>query len=162
MATAWIRPEAFEALPGVCVKTGAPTEIRIPVVADYVPAALRWLQLFSVWSFVFGRSAEARRRHVRLPVSRGAFRRYRAWQLSCVFVFVAGIGVGLSGSLSLHPLVELVGYGGAAAGFVVGVRAQHMTWVGLTVDRKGREVTITRCHPDFARAAGRVAGARRR
>jgi hypothetical protein len=79
-----------------------------------------------------------------------------------VAVFVAGVVVGLGGSLTVHPVVELIGYLAAAAAFATGVRSQQRTWVGLTVDRKGREITVTRCHPDFAQAAGRLAGARRR
>ena len=162
MATAWIRVEAFDSLPGVCAKTGEPTEVRIPVTAEYVPVVLRWLQLFGVWSFLFARSAGRRRREVRLPVSRRAFRRYRAWQLSCAFGFVAGVIAGLAGSLSSHPVVELIGYAAAVVAFAVGVRQHQETWVGMNIDRKGREVAVTRCHPAFAAAAGRVAATRRR
>jgi hypothetical protein len=160
MATAWIRLEAFESLPGVCVKTGEPTEVRIPVTAEYVPAAFRWLQLFGVWSFVFARSASSRSRPVRIPISRRAFRRYRIWQLSCVAGLVVGVASGLGGSLTTHPVVELIGYGFAALSFAIGVRQHRETWVGINIDRKGREVTVTRCHPAFATAAGRGAAGR--
>jgi hypothetical protein len=156
VATAWVRLEAFDALPGVCAKTGEPTVVRIPVMAEYVPVVFRWLQLFGVWSFLFARSAGRRRRQVRLPISRRAFRRYRAWQLTCVFFVVVGALAGLGGSLTSHAVVELIGYGAAVLAFAVGVRQQHETWVGINIDRKGREVAITRCHPAFAAAAGRV------
>jgi hypothetical protein len=162
MATAWIAVEAFDSLPGVCAKTGEATEVRMPVTAEYVPAAFRWLQLFGVWSFLFARAAGKRRRQVRLPISRRAFRRYRTWQLTCAFGVAAGVVVGLAGSLLSHPLVEFIGYGAAVVSFAVGVRQHRETWVGLNVDRKGREVAVTRCHPAFASAAGRVSAGRGR
>ncbi len=157
MATAWVRLDAFDALPGVCAKTGVPTEIRVPVSAEYVPVGFRWLQLFGLWSFLFARTASKRRRTVRMPISRTAFRRYRAWQLTSVLVVVAGIAAGLFGSLDTYPLVELIGYGLAAVAFAVGAKAHQRTWIGVNIDRKGREVTVSRCHPGFAKAAGRVA-----
>jgi hypothetical protein len=156
MATAWLRVDAFDSLPGVCVKTGAPTEVRLPFAAEYVPAGFRWLQLYGVWSFLFAHSANKRRRIVRIPVSRSAFRRYRAWQLSTVALVVAGVALGLYGSLSAHSLLEGVGYVIAGVAFGVGAKAHNRTWIGVNIDRKSQRVTISRCHPTFARAAGRV------
>jgi hypothetical protein len=162
MATAWIDVEAFDSLPGVCAKTGEATDVRMPVTAEYVPTVFRGLQLFGVWSFLFAHAAGKRRRQVRLPISRRAFRRYRTWQLTCVFGFAAGLLAGLAGSLLSHPLVELIGYAAAVMAFAVGVRKHYDTWVGINIDRRGREVSITRCHPAFAAAAGRTAAGRRR
>jgi hypothetical protein len=157
MATAWIHPEAFDALPGVCAKTGVATEVRIPVTVEYVPRPFRWLQLASVYAFLFGRTAEHRRRRVRLPISATAWHRYRRRQLAAIAAFVIGAGGALAGSLSVHPIVELCGYVLAGAAFAAGMRSHHRNWIGLTVDRKGRLVTIERCHPAFARGAGEVA-----
>jgi hypothetical protein len=157
MATAWLRVDAFDALPGICVKTGVSTEIRLPIAAEYVPAGFRWLQLYGVWSFLFAHSANKRRRIVRIPVSRSAFRRHRAWQLGTVTLVVAGAAVGLYGSLTAHGLLEGAGYALAAVAFGIGARAHTQTWIGVNIDRKAQRVTISRCHPSFARAAGRVA-----
>lgn len=162
MTTAWVRVDALDALPGVCVKTGAPTEVRLPLKAEYVPAALRWLQLYGMYQFVFAHTAAKRRRVVRLPVSRAAFRRYRAWQLSTVAFVIAGVAAGLAGSLTARPVLQVVGYAVAAAAFLVGARAHNRYWIAVNIDRRGRELTISRCHPEFARAAGRVAAGSRR
>jgi hypothetical protein len=159
MVTAWVRVDAFDALPGVCVKTGEATAIRMRMPAEYVPVGFRWLMVFNVWGFLFARAAAARRRHVRVPISERAFRRSRHWQVSCVAVFVPSLVAGFVASLTVHPVVELLGYGLAVAAFVTGSWAYHELWVGLLVDRRGREVTVTRCHPAFARAAGQVAAA---
>jgi len=160
MTTAWVRLDAVDALPGVCVKTGTPTDIRLPMKAEYVPGALRWLQLYGVYSFLFAHTAAKRRRIVRLPVSRGAFRRYRIWQLSTVALVIAGIAAGLSGSLSFDSTLEVAGYAVAAASFLAGARAHQRYWIAVNIDRRGRQLTISRCHPEFARSAGRVAAGR--
>jgi hypothetical protein len=148
--------DAFDSLPGVCVKTGVPTEVRLPIAAEYVPAGFRWLQLYGVWSFLFAHSANKRRRIVRIPVSRSAFRRHRAWQLITVSLVVIGVALGLYGSLSSHSLIEGVGYVVAGLAFAIGARAHTDTWIGVNIDRKSQKVTISRCHPSFARAAARV------
>ena len=95
---------------------------------------------------------------MRLPISPRAFRRYRTWQLTCAFGFAAGLVAGLAGSLLSHPLVELIGYAAAVVAFAVGVRKHYDTWVGINIDRRGREVSVTRCHPAFAAAAGTDGG----
>ena len=153
MASASVRVDAFDALPGVCAKTGRPTEIRMTVVADYVPRPLRWLQLFGVWAFLFARSASTRRRHVRLPISPEAFRRFRIWQVSCAAAFVVAVVAALVTSVTGPDLIGPLGWAVAAGSFALGARAQQRTWVGLNVDRRARVVTVTRCHPAFARAA---------
>ena len=152
MATVRIRVDAFDALPGICAKTGEPTEIRMKVAAEYVPLLLRWLQLWTVWSFLFAKTGRHRRRQVRLPVSATAFRRYRVWQVGSATVLFAGLVAGIVASVLGHPLVELVGYVVAVIGFTVGARAYQRNWVGLSLDRRGRFVTVSRCHPRFAEA----------
>jgi hypothetical protein len=157
MATARVRVDAFERLPGVCVKTGAPTRVRLPMAAEYVPGPLRWLQLYGIWSLLFAHASNKRRRVVRVPVSAEAWGRHRAWQLGSAAVVIAAAAGGLYGSLSGRGVVEAIGYGLALVAFAVGARAHQATWIGMHIDRKARAVTITRCHPDFARAAGRLA-----
>jgi hypothetical protein len=156
-STAWVRVDAFDALPGICAKTGVPTRVRLALPAEYVPAGLRWLALFNVWGFVFAHAARSRRRVVRVPISEPAFRTHRYWQVGCAAAVTVGLVVGALASLAGHSLIELAGFALATAGFVAGVRAHRRTWIGLFVDRDAVEVTVTRCHPAFARAAGALA-----
>jgi hypothetical protein len=156
MATARLQVEAFDRLPDVCVKTGAPTRVRLPMAAEYVPGPLRWLQLYGIWSLVFGHSSNRRRRVVRVPVSAAAWTRHRTWQLGSVAVLLVAAATGLYGSLSGRAAIEALGYAVAVLAFAVGARAHQVTWIALSVDRKARRVTVSRCHPDFARAAARA------
>lgn len=157
MATAWLKLDTFDRLPDICVKTGAPTKVRLPMAAEYVPGPLRWLQLYGIWSLLFAHSSNKRRRIVRIPVSAEAWGRHRAWQLGSVAVVLVGAATGLYGSLTGRAPVEAIGYVVAVLAFAIGARAHQVTWIGLHIDRRSREVTVTRCHPDFAGAAGRAA-----
>jgi hypothetical protein len=157
MATAWLKLDAFDRLPDICVKTGAPTKVRLPMAAEYVPGPLRWLQLYGIWSLLFAHNSNKRRRVVKVPVSAEAWSRHRTWQLGSVAVVILAAALGMYGSLSGRATIEAVGYAVAVLAFALGARAHHVTWIGLHIDRRAREVTVTRCHPDFARAAGRVA-----
>jgi hypothetical protein len=73
-----------------------------------------------------------------------------------VTLVVVGGALGLYGSLTSHSLLEGLGYVVAGVAFAVGAKAHTDTWIGVNIDRKSQRVTISRCHPAFARAAARV------
>ncbi len=172
VATAWVWTEDVGDLAPVCVKTGAPTTVRLQFPAVYHPVWTRSLLpwglavlhvQFNVLAFVLARLTRRRSRiMVALPVSERAFRRHRTWLLASAAGIAAGVVVLAAAAFAVSPWVALAGAILEVAGFSLGAVGELSTWVGLSLGSDGRTVTISRCHRDFARSAGHLAGSRGR
>lgn len=152
------------ALPGVCAKTGGPSDGKLRIEQTTGGIGLAGLLIFlgpigwivlALLAFSAGSGVLA----VRLPYSDAAVD--HEWHLRRVrfrAAALAVLGLGLALAIQSEPATAVLSVVAAAVLLVsLGAHVRLMTVrVGVRLDASHRWVTLTRVHPDFVRAVERL------
>jgi len=152
MATVRFFVDEQDLLPEVCIKSGAPTSDRLSTSASYRPAWPFLLLPFSILAVIVGLVAGARHRPVRLPMAGQAVRRAQSWWRWSLALAVAGCcGLVLSAILGEVAAARLT-LALVLVAMVVNVVTRIAFWPGVSIDKEGQIVTVTRCSRRFVDA----------
>ena len=148
-------------LPAVCIQTGVPADEFVQTTWLVTPPWI-WIGLpLGLVPYFMLRSWYGRRVEGLVPVSRAVLKEATLLRRIRAAALVLGL-IGLVVGFSLdEPSGLLGGITALVAAAGIGMYGS-LTWVGaLPGDSRG-EVLLTRVSPEFARAAGRLEGERRR
>jgi hypothetical protein len=146
--------------PPVCVKTGAPSNLRITTTLSITPGWIWALLLCGIAPFFLAQIFATEKVPVRLPVSERAWARARSANRITLGLLVA-IGLAVIGVVVIPALrIEAMGWliGILIVAEIVAVVMWNWQWVGLAHGSHRGEVYLTRVHPDFAFAYGKYLG----
>jgi hypothetical protein len=153
MARAAVRVEDLERgdLPAICAKTGVECDGLVRDTLRVVPGWVAALVYAGGVPYLILRLYFSTRVEARIPVAPARVQRIRglvraAWV--AVALAAAGLGSAPFGAGPVAAVALLVG----VVGYVAIVLAGDLLWVGAIASRRPDVVTLTRVHPEFARA----------